>query len=416
MSKNIVVIGGGIIGLSTSYYLQKEGHQVTVIDKSDFTSGASYVNAGFITPSHIVSLAAPGMITQGIKWMFNSSSPFYVKPRLDIDFLKWTWAFKKSANAKKVAASIPVIRDINLLSRDLYEGIKASNDFNFHYEHKGLMMYYQSDKIGEHEWELGEKALKAGLHAEHLTSMEAIRKHEPTADLNVKGAVYFDCDAHMTPSDFMPEMVTYLKSKGVQILANEEVKDIEVNNQVISKIITDKGTYNTDEVVLAAGSWSPLLTKKLGLKIPIQAGKGYRINVERETNITIPSILCEAKVAVTPMTGFTRFAGTMEIDGINHTINPARVNAIANAAKSFYNGLEITQSEKQEAECGLRPCSPDGLPYIGKSSKCTNLTIAAGHAMMGWSLGPATGILVTEIISNKKPSLDLSPFHPDRKF
>jgi len=416
MSKEVLIIGGGIIGLSTAYYLQKEGYQVTVIDKSDFTSGASYVNAGYITPSHIVSLAAPGMITQGIKWMFNSSSPFYVKPRLDIDFLKWTWAFKKSANAKKVAASIPVIRDINLLSRDLYEGIKASNDFNFHYEHKGLMMYYQSDKIGEHEWELGEKALKAGLHAEHLTSMEAIRKHEPTADLNVKGAVYFDCDAHMTPSDFMPEMVTYLKSKGVQILANEEVKDIEVNNQVISKIITDKGTYNTDEVVLAAGSWSPLLTKKLGLKIPIQAGKGYRINVERETNITIPSILCEAKVAVTPMTGFTRFAGTMEIDGINHTINPARVNAIANAAKSFYNGLEITQSEKQEAECGLRPCSPDGLPYIGKSSKCTNLTIAAGHAMMGWSLGPATGKLVTEIISNKKTSLDLSPFHPDRKF
>jgi len=416
MSKNIIVIGGGIIGLSTAYYLQKEGHQVTVIDKSDFKSGASYVNAGYITPSHIISLASPGIITQGIKWMFNSSSPFYVKPRLDLDFLKWTWAFKKSANAQKVAASIPVIKDINLLSRDLYEEIKTSNDFNFHYERKGLMMYYQSDKVGEHEWELGEKALKAGLHAEHLTTMNAIRKYEPTADLNVKGAVYFDCDAHMTPSDFMPEMVTYLKSKGVQIFANEEVKDIEVSNQVISKLITDKGIYSADEVVLAAGSWSPLLTKKLGLKIPIQAGKGYRINVERETNITVPSILCEAKVAVTPMTGFTRFAGTMEIDGINHTINPARVNAIANAAKNFYKGLEISQSEKDTAECGLRPCSPDGLPYIGKSAKCTNLTIAAGHAMMGWSLGPATGKLVTEIISKKKTSLDISPFHPDRKF
>ena len=130
----------------------------------------------------------------------------------------------------------------------------------------------------------------------------------------------------------------------------------------------------------------------------------------------MPSILCEAKVAVTPMTGFTRFAGTMEIDKINHRINPTRVNAIANAAEMFYNGLEISQSEKDGAECGLRPCSPDGLPYIGKSSKCNNLTIAAGHAMMGWSLGPATGKLVTEIISNKKPSLDLNPFHPDRKF
>ena len=116
------------------------------------------------------------------------------------------------------------------------------------------------------------------------------------------------------------------------------------------------------------------------------------------------------------MTGFTRFAGTMEIDKINHMINPARVDAIANASKKFYNGLEINQAEKDAAECGLRPCSPDGLPYIGKSSKCANLTIAAGHAMMGWSLGPATGKLVAEIISNKKSSLDLKPFSPDRKF
>jgi len=416
MSKKVVIIGGGIIGLCAAYYLQKEGHQVTVIDKSDFTNGASYVNAGYITPSHIISLASPGIITQGIKWMFNASSPFYVKPRLDSDFLKWAWAFKKSANAKKVAASIPVIKDINLFSRDLYEGLKASDDFDFHYERKGLMMYYQSDKVGEHEWKLGEKALKVGLHAEHLTTIEAIKKYEPNANLNVKGAVYFDCDAHMTPSDFMPEMVTYLKTKGVQIFSNEEVKDIVVVNQTIKSVVTNKASFETDEVVMAAGSWSPLLTKKLGISIPIQAGKGYRINVERETKITIPAVLCEAKVAVTPMNGFTRFAGTMEIGGINHKINPVRVNAIATAAEKFYNELEILQKEKDTAECGLRPCSPDGLPYIGKSSKCKNLTIAAGHAMMGWSLGPATGKLVSEIISDKKISLDLNPFHPDRKF
>ena len=416
MSKNVIVVGGGIVGLSAAYHLQKEGHQVTVIDKSDFTKGASYVNAGYITPSHVISLASPGMITKGIKWMFNSASPFYVKPRLDADFLKWTWAFKKSANAKKVATSMPVIRDINLLSRELYEDLKDSSEFNFHYQRNGLMMYYQTDKMGEHEWEVGKKAIQVGLNAEHLTSMEAIRKYEPTANLNVKGAVYFDCDAHMTPSDFMPEMVAHLKSNGVQIYANEEVLDIEVSNQKITKVITNTTTYTPDEVVMAAGSWSPLLTKKLGINIPIQAGKGYRINVPRETNISIPSILCEAKVAVTPMTGFTRFAGTMEIGGINHDINPVRVNAIANAAKNFYKGLEITEEEKAAAECGLRPCSPDGLPYIGKSSKCNNLTIAAGHAMMGWSLGPATGKLVAEIISDKKPSLDLQPFHPDRKF
>jgi len=415
MSKNVVIIGGGIIGLSTAYYLQKEGHQVTVIDKSDFSSGASYVNAGYITPSHIISLAAPGMITKGIKWMFNSASPFYVKPRLDPDFLKWVWAFKKSATASKVKKAIPVIKDINLLSRDLYEDIKASNDFNFHYQRKGLLMCYQSDKVGEEEWNVGKRAIEEGLDVKNLSAAE-VKKLEPNANLNIQGAVYFNCDAHMTPSDFMSEMRTYLRSKGVVFFANEEVKDIEISNAVISKVITDKQELSADEVVLAAGSWSPLMTKKLGIKIPIQAGKGYRINVERETNITIPAILCEAKVAVTPMNGFTRFAGTMEVAGINHTINPGRVRAIANAASLFYTDLEITSEEKAAVQCGLRPCSPDGLPYIGKSSKCKNLTIATGHAMMGWSLGPATGKLVAEVISEKKTTLDLNPFHPDRTF
>lgn len=415
MEKNVVIIGGGIIGLCTAYYLQKEGCKVTVIDKSDFSSGASYVNAGYITPSHFISLAAPGMINKGIKWMFDAASPFYVKPRLNADFLKWTWAFKKSSTAKKVEKSIPVIKDINLLSRDLFEEIKASNAFNFHYERKGLLMCYQTDKVGEEEWKIGQRGIKEGLGVKNLTPKE-VANLEPNANLHIKGAVYYDSDAHMTPTDFMAEMITYLKEKGVDFFANEAVKDIEITNGSISKISTNKQELTADEVVLAAGSWSPLLTKKLGLKIPIQAGKGYRINVNRETGITIPAILCEAKVAVTPMQGFTRFAGTMEIAGINHKINPKRVQSIANAAKNYYNNLEITEEEKILADCGLRPCSPDGLPYIGKSIKCKNLTIATGHAMMGWSLGPATGKLVSEVILEKKTTLNLNPFHPDRKF
>ena len=415
MNKNVIIIGGGIIGLSIAYYLLEEGHQVTIIDKSNFSSGASYVNAGYITPSHFIPLAAPGIINKGIKWMFNPTSPFYIKPRLNADFLKWTWAFKKSATASKVEKAIPVITAINILSRDLYEDIKASNTFNFHYERKGLLMCYQSDKVGEAEWKIGKRGIEEGLGVKNLTKKE-VDILEPNANLNIKGAIYFDSDAHMTPSDFMPEMVNYLKTKGAIFYANEDVKDIEVTNGTVSKIITDKQELKADEVVLAAGSWSPLLTKKLGLQIPIQAGKGYRINVNRETGITIPAILCEAKVAVTPMQGFTRFAGTMEIAGINHNINPIRVQTIANAAKNYYTNLNISEEEKGSADCGLRPCSPDGLPYIGKSSKCNNLTIATGHAMMGWSLGPATGKLVSEIISEKKTTLDLSPFNPDRKF
>jgi D-amino-acid dehydrogenase len=413
--KKVVIIGGGIIGLCSAYYLQKEGHDVSVIDKSDFTKGASYVNAGYITPSHIISLAAPGMITKGLKWMLNPASPFYVKPRLESDFLRWAWAFKKSANQRKVNESMKVIRDINVLSRELYQQMKNSGDFDFHYEHKGLLMAYQYEEAGEEEWEVGQKAIELGLKVEHLSSKE-VQQLQPEAHLNAKGAVYYHSDAHMTPHEFMRDLLKYLKENGVQVLANEEVKDIEVSNKTITKLITDKKEIQADEFVMAAGSWTSLLSKKLGIKLLLQAGKGYRINVHRETGIALPTILIEAKVAVTPMNGFTRFAGTMEIGGINHNINPVRVNAIANAGERYFERLQISEKEKSEAQCGLRPLTPDGLPYIGKTEHCKNLTIATGHAMMGWSMGPATGKLVSEIVSNQKTSLEMNPFDTERRF
>ncbi|MCD8445735.1 NAD(P)/FAD-dependent oxidoreductase, partial [Tenacibaculum finnmarkense] len=275
MSKEVVIIGGGIIGLCSAYYLQKEGHKVTVIDKSDFSSGASYVNAGYITPSHIISLAAPGMINKGIKWMFDSESPFSVKPRLDYDFLKWTWLFKKASTNKKVESSIKTIKDINLLSRELYEDIKASNDFDFFYQHKGLLMCYQTDKAGQEEWKTGERAIQEGLKVENLTKEQAL-KIEPNAGLNIKGAVYYHSDSHMTPNEFMPQLKRYLEKKGVAILANEEVLDINVLNDKVTSLRTNKQELKADEIVVATGSWSQILVKKLNANIPIQAGKGYR--------------------------------------------------------------------------------------------------------------------------------------------
>jgi len=415
MSKEVVIIGGGIIGLCSAYYLQKEGCAVTIIDQSGMTKGASFVNAGYITPSHIIPLAAPGMITKGLKWMFDTASPFYVKPRLDKDFLQWAWAFKKSATASKVEKAIPIIKEINILGRALYEEIKQSGDFNFHYERKGLLMLYKTDKAGEEEWEVGQRAIKEGLNVNHITA-EEVKKMEPNAAIDCKGAVYFDSDAHMTPNEFMTEMASYLKKKGVTFYTHEKVQDLVISKDAIKEVMTTKRKLKADEVLVAAGSWSSLLTRKLGVKIPIQAGKGYRINTERETGITIPALLVEAKVAVTPMNGFTRFAGTMELAGISDNINPKRVKAISKSVSNYYQGLSLTKEEEATADFGLRPCSPDGLPYIGRTHKYKNLIIASGHAMMGWSLGPPTGKLVSEIISDKKLSLDIKPFHPERKF
>src|SRR5690606_12574436 len=152
-------IGGGIVGLCSAYFLQKEGHKVTVVDRWDITSGASFVNAGFITPSHIIPLASPGMTSKGIKWMFHPSSPFYMKPRWDTEFFKWSWYFHKSSTKGKVALAIPLIKEINLLSRELFTSIRNSGDLgDFQLERKGLLMLYKTEKEGEHEIQVSKKA------------------------------------------------------------------------------------------------------------------------------------------------------------------------------------------------------------------------------------------------------------------
>ncbi|MEC3906715.1 FAD-dependent oxidoreductase [Tamlana sp. 2201CG12-4] len=415
MSKNVVIIGGGIIGLCSAYYLQKEGHQVTIVDQSNLNTGASYVNAGYLSPSHIIPLSAPGVMKKGLKWMFDKSSPLYIKPRLNLDFLRWAWAFNKSCTQSHVDKVAPVIRDISVLSQELYSDIKAEEKFRFHYEKKGLLMLCQTEKVLEEEVCTANLASALGLSAKEV-SLDDIKKVEPNCHIDAIGAAYFECDQHTTPHEFMEEMKTYLKHAGVLFYTNEKVVDLKVSGGHIVSIKTDKQDLKADEFVLAAGSWSDKLSKKLGIKLLLQAGKGYRINTTKDTGISIPAILCEAKVAVTPMNGFTRFAGTMEIAGINHHINKTRVEAIARATKRYYPNIELTREEKNEAECGLRPVSPDGLPYLGRSQKCDNLIIAAGHAMMGWSMGTATGKLVSELISEQKPSLDLTYYHPDRTF
>ncbi len=413
--KEILVIGGGIIGLCSAYYLNKEGHKVTVIDQSNLDEGASYVNAGYISPSHIVPLSAPGVVRKGLQWMFDPSSPFYVKPRMDPEFLKWAWAFAKSCNEKHVERSIRVIRDISLLSEDLYKDLSQDSRFDFHFEKKGILMICQTEKMLEEEIRVAKMASDIGLEVEELNETE-LKNLENKTSVDAVGATHYLCDSHTTPHEFMRNMKKCLEEEGVEIHKNEKVEDLILEAGKVKGVLTDKKEYKADEFVLAAGSWTPLICKKIGINMLLQAGKGYRINCFRPTGIQYPAILTEAKAAVTPMNGFTRFAGTMEIAGISKNVNPVRVNAIAAAAKRYYPEVELTEEEKRDASSGLRPVTPDGLPYIGRSAKCDNLTLATGHAMMGWSMATGTGKLVTEIISGQKLSMDVKPFHPDRSF
>ena len=411
--KKVIVVGGGISGLCSTYYLVKDGWEVTVLDQTNMDGGTSHINAGYITPSHFVPLAAPGIITQGLKWMLNSSSPFYIKPRWDMDFFKWALLFKKSATASNVESALPVLKELNLKSRTLYEELFASHDFDFHYERKGVLMAYCSEKSEKEEHEVAKKAIKEGLEVSIL-SQEDLRKVQPVLSDQVRGAVHYKCDAHMTPDHFMGELKGWLQEHGVGFKLGQKVEDFTIRGKQITSLRTQDSNYEADEFVLASGSWTSKLAKTMGLKIPIQGGKGYSMDVRRPTGITLPTILVDARMAITPMDGFTRFAGTMEFSGNNDTIQKERVTALANAVKAHYKDFTILPEEQDYATSGLRPVSPDGLPFIGKTTKYNNLTIAAGHAMMGWSLGPITGKLVSQEVNGSKTLMDIAPLLPER--
>lgn len=399
--------------MCSAYYLVKEGYSVTVLDQGDITTGASFINAGYLTPSHFIPLAAPGIITQGLKWMLNSSSPLYIKPRWDVDFFKWALLFKKSATKSNVQRSIPLLKELNLKSQFLFEEMLSSLDFAFHYEKKGVLMVYSTAKSEEEEHMMAERAAEEGLDVSCLSKGE-LEELQPVFSDYVKGAVHYKCDAHTTPNHFMDQMKTWLRSKGVTFELGQKVDGFAIKNNKIVAAKTEKAVFDADEFVLACGSWTSKLASLLNLKIPIQGGKGYSMDVFRPTGISVPAILLEAKVAVTPMENFSRFAGTMEFSGNNTIVEKQRVEALAKAVKTYYRGVEINQEEKNKATSGLRPVSPDGLPFIGKTSKYDNLTIAAGHAMMGWSLGPITGKLVTQAISKEKFAVDMGLLSPER--
>lgn len=408
------IIGGGIIGLSSAYYLMRAGHQVTVIDQSDLKDGCSFGNAGMIVPSHIIPLASPGIITKGIRWMFNSTSPFYVKPRLSGSLVKWGWQFYRHASKKHVERAAPALKEVSLLSRALYQQLANELPFDFGFHERGLLMLYQTKETEHEEMEAAAFANKLGIEA-HVLSASEVQNLEPEMRVNVRGGVYYPGDAHITPQALVSQLVSFLKSKGVAFHSSTTVHDFVTESGRIKTIRTSNGDFTFDEVVIATGSWSGLLVTKLGISLPMQAGKGYSFTIhDVKKNSRIPSIFLEARVAVTPMGTSLRFGGTMEITGLDHVINMNRVKGIVDAIPKYYPDLNISIPDKKDVWHGLRPCPPDGLPYIGRSKNFSNLVIATGHSMMGLSLGPGTGKLVSEIVNNEKPSATIEQFNPER--
>jgi D-amino-acid dehydrogenase len=414
--KATIIVGGGIIGLFTAYYLHKSGRKVLVFDGSDGQDGCSYGNAGMIVPSHFVPLASPGIIEKGLKWLLDSESPFYIQPKLSMSLLKWGLNFYKAATEKKMHLAVPHLKAISLLSKEEYQKAEQIDGLETGLIEKGLIMYCKTEKGLEEEAHTAEWANKIGIQAKVIDAKE-IHVLEPNLKANVSGGVFFEGDAHLNPGILMTNLKTYLLKNEVEIFYNSKITDFETTGAKVSAVMLGDKKFAVEDLIIATGSWSENMAKKLGIYLPVQAGKGYSVSLTQNnaTEMMYPGILTEARVAMTPMApDILRIGGTMEISGINLEKNMNRVRGIIKSVPAYFENLKIEMPEINDVWVGLRPCSPDGLPYIGSSQKFTNLYFNTGHAMMGVSLAPGSGKLIAEIINKRPVSMDVSGFKPER--
>lgn len=405
---DVLVIGGGVVGVSSAWYLASRGRGVTLLDRGGIASGCSHGNAGLVVPSHSIPLAAPGVLGKGLRWMCDPGSPFYIKPRLDLDLALWLWRFVRSCRRDRVRRAIPLLRDLSRASLALFEALAVGTEFGL--TKRGLLLVYRSARGFEEGREEAHVLSEAGLAVRVL---EAPRDLVPALREGTAGGVHYLEDAHLDPLRFVRQIAARAERKGVEILTEAEVLGFGRSRGRIETVRTRRGDFRPAEVVLAAGSWSPQLARGLGLRIPIQPGKGYSVTAPSPPDPPrIPLILCEARVAVTPIGNLLRFAGTMELAGMDLSINRRRVEAIRRAARKYLSGADGLESA--EVWRGLRPCTPDGLPVLGRPAGFANLIVAAGHAMIGLSLGPVTGLVVSQMACGERPPFDLSLLSPDR--
>ena len=404
-----IIVGGGIVGMCCAHYLQQAGHQVLVLDRGRYSEAASTGNAGMIVPSHIVPLSAPGVIAKGLKWLMNPESPLYIKPSANPQFMKWLWLFQKHCTAAHVEMAVPVLRDLSLFSVELFDEICALSGFeDVGLEHNGLLMLHHGAMAQKDNEELADLAESAGLHIERL-NREATLDLEPAIKSDITGSVFFKQDASLHPERLLRSMEAHLKKNGVQF------KDVEVSRfgkpeNGVPAVVTAEGRFEANRVVLAAGSWTGELTRKLGHTLPVQPAKGYSISVPvEEPTLRIPCILADEKVTITPMPGSIRFGGTLALQGFDASIDMRRAAPIRRQAERYCGeGID------EPVWSGFRPASPDGLPFIGELPGMKGVSVATGHGMMGVTLAPVTGKLIAEQIMGESPSLDGHPFRIDR--
>jgi D-amino-acid dehydrogenase len=412
-SHDVLIIGGGPIGLSCAYYLLKSGRKVTLLDAKEIGKGSGAGNAGHIVPSHIIPLAAPGVVTSALKWMLDPAhSPFGMKVGLNPNYISWLWKFVAACSDANVQRNVKPLNDLGQLSAKNVAQIVAEEKFDCAYQEKGLLFLYKTEKAFHDGQREGDFMQKHGIPV-RVYDKTKIHEVEPAALDDVIGGVHFTGDAHLNPAAFLRLLSDRVRAMGAKMMEGTAVMGFESAEGKVRVVRTSRGEFEAEQVVLAAGALTSSVARDLKLNIPLQPARGYSMTMSATK--TMPShalILGERRVAVTPMGSLLRFTGRLEIGNYSMEPNPVWIRRIENSAREY---LRLDEKlDVKETWAGLRPITPDGVPIIGVSPKHQNLILATGHAMLGLSLGPGTGQVVAELVNGRKTAFDLNPLRLER--
>jgi len=412
LSPDVLVIGGGAVGVSCAYYLSREDLSVALIDQENITSGCSEANAGLLAASYAIPLASPGALGMGLKSIFKPASPFYIKPRLDVQLFRWLWLFTRSCRKQKMLGGLPVLKELNYASLALYDSMIQEEKLDCDYGKRGWLLAYKTEKGFQSALEEVALLQKYGVATETLSPQETLAL-EPILKPEMVGGVFHPTDAHLDPKKFVTALAERCQERGADIQTGTKAAGFAIDNGQVTGVKTSQGLIKPKQIVLAVGAWSKQIAQLLGEKMPVQPAKGYSITIPAPNPCPqVPLYLSEAKVAVTPLKDALRLGGTLELAGMTLAINRGRVGAISKAAEDYM--LPIEAKGEPEIWSGLRPCSPDGLPFIGRLKQFRNVMVATGHAMLGMHLAPVTGKLIAQVACAQKPDIDLTPFRIDR--
>jgi D-amino-acid dehydrogenase len=409
---DVLILGGGVIGLACALYALRAGRSVIVLEQGRVGGACSHGNCGTITPSHATPLPMPGVIGQALRWLSQADAPLRIAPRLDLRLWLWLLGFARRCNWRDFARLTAIKAELLRLAREELARLIEVERLACEFEAIGTMNVYRDERAFAASTWLPRALIDCGLPVEILDG-DACRRREPALNEHVVGGYFHPLDAHLRPDRYVAELARVVRAHGGEVYEATAVEGLRTTGDRVTAALTSRGAFVGREVILALGAWSPLLARRLRLRLPIQPGKGYSITYTRPSIAPrIPLTLKERAVCVTAWDSGFRLGSTMEFAGYDSSLNRTRLDALRRAAAAYLR--EAEGPRVVEEWYGWRPMTHDDLPIVGRSAALENLVLATGHGMLGVTLSAATGLLVSELILGRPTTLDLTPFRPSR--